>query len=129
MTLDTSKRFRFIEIRQSICRGQSVRRKPVRFHDPSLNDFIEDWKPEKKNDDQKSGKFYFLKNWFLIKKTLALDSKDQSRGWHTIVCGVKLNVKRSFIDIKKSIHIESTWKTSKDKNYRRCAFIMPGKVL
>ena len=55
MTLDTSKRFRFIEIRQSMCRGQSVRRKPVRFHDSSLNDFIEDWKPEKKDETSKTG--------------------------------------------------------------------------
>ena len=55
MTLDTSKRFRFIEIRQSMCRGQSVRRKPVRFHDSSLNDFIEDWKPEKKDESSKTG--------------------------------------------------------------------------
>ena len=71
MTLDTSKRFRFIEIRQSMCRGQSVRRKPVRFHDSSLNDFIEDWKPEKKDESSKTGnvhwnhifrKFKFLKS-------------------------------------------------------------------
>ena len=74
MTLDTSKRFRFIEIRQSMCRGQSVRRKPVRFHDSSLNDFIEDWKPEKKDETSKTGnvqwnhnsrKFKFLKSELL----------------------------------------------------------------
>ena len=55
MTLDTGKRFRFIEIRQSMCRGQSVRKKPVRFHDSSLNDFIEDWKKETKDDPVEKG--------------------------------------------------------------------------
>ena len=84
MTLDTSKRFRFIEIRQSICRGQSVRRKPVRFHDPSLNDFIEDWKPEKKNDDQKSGKFYFLK--FISNRKKPSLGFQRPKSWLTYDC-------------------------------------------
>ena len=69
MTLDTSKRFRFIEIRQSMCRGQSVRRKPVRFHDSSLNDFIEDWKPEKKDETSKTGN---VQDPLLVSLTLCL---------------------------------------------------------
>ena len=75
MTLDTSKRFRFIEIRQSMCRGQSVRRKPVRFHDSSLNDFIEDWKPEKNDDNQKAGKFIQSKFRFLVRNNKQIDSE------------------------------------------------------
>ena len=41
--------------------------------DPRLNDFIEDWKPEKQNDSQKSGKVHFLRI-LLISNNLALES-------------------------------------------------------